>query len=299
VTETRRIDRSNALALNDEPHPQPKPEHRDAPHYETNAALLFARNVNDRVLYVGMNAADSHDGKGTPENELEWKSLSYLTGGRAERVQTSSGSTVEGFDISSDDGMRSFVKSLGLDDERSKGVVDVLRKTPTAGRDEIANIAKVLARGEKGGVVPSRWILSGHYGDTITDGSGSGNALRTEDVRAIAKALPKGAAMVEDIMVSGCYSGGKEQLEAWKTAFPNLRSAWGYGWQGSHGEGDKSPTGANAVRHVQEWELETRGRAAPVHAREALHGIVGAGNVSYWDGAYHPAISGQHDRAKP
>src|SRR5207248_2611767 len=129
-----------------------------------------------------------------------------------------------------------------------------------------AGIASVLARAERGESVPSRWILSGHYGDTITDGSGTGNAVRTEDVRAIAKAFPKGAAFVEDIMISGCYSGGKEQLEAWKSAFPNLRTAWGYGVEGSRGERDKSPTGANALRHIQEWEIETRGRGTPAHA---------------------------------
>jgi len=229
--------------------------------------------INDRILYVGMNHADH-------ENDREWQNLSYCTHGNCERVEDSVA-------IMDDDQTRAFVKSLGLADERSRAVLDVLRRTPDAGRDEIAGIAKVLARAYTGGEVPSRILLSGHYGDVITDGSGSGNAIRTSDVRAIARALPKGAEFVEDIMVSGCYSGGKDQLEIWQTAFPNLRIAWGYGRQDSHEESDKSPTGANAVRHIQEWELETRGRGTPSHAREALHGVVGANNISWWDGTYH------------
>lgn len=283
----------------------------EVPHDAGEAARMFAENAaakpktasdaagappeNDRVLYLGLNTTKTGE---VAQNDREHTNLVFLTRGQVERVAASSSSKVDGFDLSTKEGVLGFARSLRLDAAKADAVAAVLANAPTEGRDELAGIAKVLARAERGGVVPSRWVLSGHHGDTITDGA-SGNALRAADVRALAKALPAGAASVRDLMISGCYSGGREQLAAWKEAFPNLRSAWGYGWQGSYGAGDKSPSDAGAVRHIQEWEAETRGARTPTAGARSV-AAVGGQNISLWvDGRYAPATSGQHQTEKP
>lgn len=253
-------------------------------------ATSAAPRPNDDILYLGMNTAEAVPGYGA-QNDYEAKNLAGVAAGRGRvvRVAASGSSVVDGHDLSKEEGVRAFAKTLGLPPGRAEEIANVLLAASVEGRDELAGLAVVLARGERGEPVPSRWILSGHYGDRISDGA-SHNGVESRDVQALARALPKGAAQVEDIMISGCYSGSKPQLEAWHAAFPGTRSVWGYG-TGTHQKADQSPTGAWAVRHMAAWEAATRGRGAPTEAVRARELMV-SGNVSYLAaGAYHAATS--------
>jgi hypothetical protein len=288
--------------LENEPFFPGRPSERPLPepmHHADEAARLYAQNAvstgarsdatsaapraNDDVLYLGMNTAK---GGSVAQNDREWNNL---VGVKKERVEASRSGKIDGFDLSDEKQRLGFCKTLGLPDEQAERIAKVIESANPEGREELAGIAKVLARGERGEKVPSRWILSGHTGNVIRDGD-SPNQIDVSDVRALAKVMPQGAAYVEDILVSGCFSGGKEQLEAWKDAFPNVRSVVGYGTSGSFTEGDKSPTEAWAVAHITKWLAATKGRGLPTSALQHERGILFQ-NISYWDGSYHPAIS--------
>jgi hypothetical protein len=134
----------------------------------------------------------------------------------------------------------------------------------------------VWSEAEKGGSVPSRLVLSGHcYGDSIWDGGDENlGALPFDNLRALAAAMPRAAAHIEDVMISACSSGfagaeatgQRQSLTLWKTVFPNLKTAWGYGSPKDY----HSPTSQQAIMHVAAWEHATRGRVETLDARRAL-----------------------------
>lgn len=230
---------------------------------------------NDDVLYLGVNHAVVD---GQVQCDREARQLRFIAPNLVRVMSATDDATVGTFDLAKDSDLLPFAKSLGVPQEQAEKIAAVLEGARTQGRDELAGLAMVWARAERElGEVPSRIVLSGHCaGAGIYDGADSSNDVDFDDVRALAKAMPKAAAHVEDIMISACHSGSEDELEAWHDAFPNLRSAWGYGSDQS-----KSPTSSVAVAHMAAWERATRGRDVP-HAQPAiLHGS----NVTYWTAA--------------
>lgn len=107
--------------------------------------------------------------------------------------------------------------------------------------------------------------------DGGTEGLGN---LAFSSIHALARAMPRASAQIEDVMVSACSSGfdgasaigTRLPLSDWKKAFPNLKTAWGYGSPKDY----HSPTGQQAVMHIGAWEHATRGRAQNVDGKSAV-----------------------------
>ncbi len=279
--------RQNISDRDDEQNPEPKPE----PHVSRITAdsidtslRLYAQNAvpqprnvvdasggsspafNDRIMYVGMNTYGKQCDK-------ESHSLNAVVIGHSERDKDLGADKVRVgtrvVDLSTDAGAEEFAKSLALPAAQTAAIATVLRHASAGSRDELAGIANVWARGERGASIPSRIVLSGHCaGDAIYDG-GSENlgALRFSSVQALAAAMPKASAQIEDLMISACSSGfdgasataARVPLSSWKSAFPNLKTAWGYGSP----KDVHSPSEQQAVMHIAAWERSTRGRAQP------------------------------------
>jgi hypothetical protein len=155
-----------------------------------------------------------------------------------------------------------FSKSLGLLPAQAKKVHDALKLAGDDSRDELARIARLWAKAELGGRMPSRMVLSGHSNGDVFWGE-RGWLTRTE-ISNLADALPKAAAKVEDLMLAGCGCGGPGVFTEWQTVLPNLKTIWGYQ--------KKSPaTGDGAEEHQARWESVSRGRSEKMtraHAKE-------------------------------
>lgn len=275
--------------------PKPRTVSHDGPQAYDSDLVRYAQNAtapartasdatttrpppNDQVMYLGTNTQKTADGK-TTQSDLEFRNLQYASGGKAIQIKPSTQAMTD---------IDAWAKSLGLPPDKTAAIASVIKNADPAGRDELAQIAAVWAKGELGGSVPSRMVLSGHYADRIADADGS-NAVLAKDIQALAKAMPRASAQVEDIMVSACYGGAQTQIDAWRGAFPNVKSVWTYG-DGGHTARDKSPTDSVAVEHVVEWEKETRGRALPnAKPQTEMDGMGKATlhNVTLWNGAYH------------
>ena len=99
------------------------------------------------------------------------------------------------------------------------------RADPDA-KDELAQLTKTWAKGERGEEIPSRLVLSGHsVGDGVW-GDHNGEIYR-RDIADLAKAMPRAAAQVEDLHISGCYSGGQGDVDSWRGIFP-AKTVWAY-----------------------------------------------------------------------
>ncbi len=247
--------------------------------------------ANDDILYLGTNTTPMPGPKGAPvpQWQAERDALAWRSGGKCTTITPSTASGVSAggktYDLSKPGDVDAWSKTLGLPADRAAAVATALKNAAPDGRDELAQIATVWAKGELGGSVPSRLVLSGHYANRIADANGS-NGVNASDIQALAKAMPHAAAQVEDVMVSACYGGSQTQTDAWRSAFPNAKSVWTYG-NGGHELRDKSPTGFAAIEHLVEWEKETRGRALPNAKPQTEMDAMGKltlQNVSVWRG---------------
>jgi hypothetical protein len=202
---------------------------------------------NDDVLFVGVR----HEVKD------EYKAFAKRAKGEGYGTQWIGGdkSTIDvggkTYDLSTDTGVRDFADALGLPKKQADAVYEALKSNPKSGRDELAAIAVALAEGEKGGKVPSRMIVSGHH--AMGQFTGDYGTISDSSLQALARALPKGAAQVEDLHLAGCYSSGRARIDTWREAFPGMRTLWAY---------DDSAPGfdSGAVKHQQLWDEATRGR---------------------------------------
>ncbi len=165
------------------------------------------------------------------------------------------------YDLTTPTGREDFVKTLGLPKSQSDEIVKILARSGPDTRDELAQLAQIWAEGEKGGKVPGRMVLSGHsVGDVLWGEEGKGKSkfengwLSRDDFTALAKAMPKAAAQVQDIAISACFCGGEDNLNKWKEGFPNAKTVTAYD--------GFSPSGKNAggsQKSLQRWEKLTRG----------------------------------------
>jgi hypothetical protein len=221
-----------------------------------------APRPNDEVLHLGMGQF-AHD---------EVRHL-RSTGARVTAVQDSpagddriraAGRT---HDLSSRAGIDGFVGTLGLPAAQQARVAEAIESAGPDARDELASLAQVWARGERGGSVPSRVVISGHHvGDSIW-GDTNGE-VRWESLKKLADAMPRAAGQVEDLHLSACYSGGERAEGLYRSIFPSLKTVWGY-------EGSAPGTWSGAMPHLSAWEQATRGRGTDVAS--AAEGLVRRG----------------------
>ena len=260
---TDRIEPKSVRAFDHESMPWPKTEKRKDPEvsgavdrasadavrgYALHATASRSVALDDRVLYVGMNPAS------------EAVEVAALRGAGADVTQIA----------------HSEPRSIGLDGSQAEAVARILAGAPKGSRDELASIAKVWAAAERGGTAPSRLVLSGHSaGSSIYY---KDDSLRFDDLRKLAAAMPRGAAHVEDLHLSGCNTGlaamSTTEREAWVRVFPNLQTLWGYQGSCAMAPGED----------LRAWEQKTRGRASVI-ALDGNGPVVVANRFGRLDGA--------------
>jgi hypothetical protein len=260
-----------------------------------------APRMNDRVLYVGMNSEGGQSGQeerglAIPVDPAASHATNvrgttgHVAIGHSERDATLGSDRVrvagEVVDLATGAGAAAFAASLGLPAAQARTIAQLLTSAPAGTRDELAGIAAEWAKAERGGECPSRLVVSGHCDGKGVWGNGASDegTLAFSSLFALARAMPRAASFVEDVMLSACSSGydgpsagERTALSAWKQHFPNLRTAWGYGGKSDAPGAYRSPSFQQAVMHVGAWEKATRGR---------VENLDGAGAVRrYFDAA--------------
>ena len=268
----------------------------------TGASAAPPNRRND-VLYIGMNMDAS--GTGKPQSESESAALLKMTSGHAQRIERPVTTIVENggvkFDTSTEAGCEAFAKSLGLPSKQADLVATALTTNfEGRGRTELALLAKSWSDGEHGGTLPGRLVLSGHcYLGGVYDGLNARDFLNFASLQTLARAMPKAAGQVEDVMFSACASGKGEDIQGWRDAFPNMKSLWAYGGPDTH-----SPSGNQAIEHIRVWEQATRSDHVPLAKDQAtpatqdaataarIHALPMHDHISIWTatGSYRNAM---------
>jgi hypothetical protein len=181
------------------------------------------------------------------------------------------------YDLTNDAGIQGFVGTLGLPRAQSDKIADVIRGGGPDARDELAQIAQVWAKGEKGGSVPSRLMVSSHSTGGMYWGDDNGTIQRAS-IMQLADAMPQAARQVQDIHLSACYSGGQDAMNAYRAAFPHAKTIWAY-------TGSAPGAHSGATTHMSRWDAATRGD------KNALTLALAAGtrkgeNVAVWSEAH-------------
>lgn len=230
------------------------------------------RRANDDILLLGLNQGAESEAKGLRERGAKvtlikdsFESGKVKTTGADRRPVT--------HDLNTEAGVGGFVKTLGLPAEQSDQISKVLQGADPRARDELGQLAQVWAKGEKGGAVPSRLMLSGHSTGGRIWGDGNGQ-VQFDEVGALAKAMPKAAAQVQDLHVAACYAGGERNMDKFRDMFPNLKTAWGY-------TGSAPGADSGAAAHQRRWEAATRGDRTDL-SRNLANGTRKGENVATW-----------------
>jgi len=201
---------------------------------------------NDRVLFLGMNPPSVR----TATRQMSrHATLSVITdSGLPDHVKVNG----KWMELDSSYGIAAFVKTLHLPPKNAAGVRRALALCETGARDELGQLAMVWARGEKGGLIPSRMVLAGHSNGDGVWGDDNGS-LRLGPLLVLSRALPHATCQVEDAFVTGCYSGGEVTMDQYLLIFPRAKTIWAY---------DAQAPGVDNGATVDQagWELATRGR---------------------------------------
>ena len=133
------------------------------------------------------------------------------------------------------------------------GVVRAMNMCEKEAKDELGELAKTWAAGEKGAKIPSRIVLAGHSNGDGVWGDNNGS-LRLGPLLELSRALPHASAQIEDAFVTGCYGGGEVTMDQYLLIFPRAKTIWAYDAQ--------APGVDNGAKLDQGgWEKATRGRA--------------------------------------
>ena len=207
--------------------------------------------VPSAIGYIGMN----------PAAAKEAKALKYVS---KDQVLISLDDPEAQKGLITDHGVGKFVyKELGIDPSKDVDKFIKAYKTLKAvgifARDQMGHMMKWFRGAEQGKYTLERLVLSGHsdgvnlWGDSEDDHE-PGSFLLHRDLANIAGVFPKAAGQVQDIMFSACWS--VVAIKKMTEIFPNLQTAWGYiGFSPSIGQG--------SARHIQKWEMTTRGDKTP------------------------------------
>ena len=155
---------------------------------------------DESVVYLGLNTVghQSAEEAASLRNDLAGARahVEVIARGEADpalgpdKIRLPAGAVV---DLATSAGRAQFVSSLGVSAGASRAVDEVLADAPAGSRDELAGLAAVLARGERGEPVPARLVLSGHsIGDRIYDGAvgPESGQVTFASLKDLARALP-------------------------------------------------------------------------------------------------------------
>ncbi len=230
-------------------------------------AAGWAPKTNDKVLFVAMNNSDAH--RSTLESDALSARGTNVTVIKDAKVDD----TINGNDLSTQQGATAFAMSLGLPAEQTKKIADVLVNAGPDARDELAGIAQQWAVAEKGGQAPSRLVLSGHHVGYGVYGENNGK-LDWPTVGALAEAMPRGAKSVQDLLIAGCYSGGESAMEKYTAMFPEAKTIVAY-------DGSSPGASSGATGHQKVWERMTRGDSQALTKKD-FEGMRKGENVTVW-----------------
>ena len=120
------------------------------------AAPIYNGPYNDRIVFLGMNAGPTARATARMKRRAEVTVISNT--GPQDRVRV--GGKLH--DLRDKAGIAAFAKGLGLPAPNAAGVRRALQMCEKDAKDELAQLALVWARGEKGAKIPSRLVLAGH-----------------------------------------------------------------------------------------------------------------------------------------
>lgn len=217
------------------------------------AAPPYRGPWNDKIVYLGMNSGPTRRATRALQDQAEVHVITNA--GRSDFWN--------GFNLGNARGRREFVASLSLPAQNAAGVSEALADAEDGARDELAQLAAIWARGQKGGNIPSRLVLAGHSNGDGVWGDNNGS-LRLGPLLTLARALPGAAVQIEDAFVTGCYSGGEVTMDQYLLIFPRAKTIWAY-------EAQAPGVDNGATVDQAGWERATRGRnAAFVPTRSAV-----------------------------
>jgi len=212
---------------------------------------------NDEVLYVGLNPRAAWEA--TFLRAAGASVTQVLNAVAPAQVQYGSFRTGrKTADLTTQEGVVAFVETFKLPDTaQAKAVVAAIWAGEPKIRDELARIAEVWAKAERGSDIPSRLMLSGHSTGDGPWGTGNGQ-IHWPVFEQLVHAFPRAAARVEDVHLAMCRSA-RDQAFFMIDLFPNLRTFWGY-------EGSAPSTFDGAFTHFRLWEDATKGQKAELTA---------------------------------
>ncbi len=217
-----------------------------------NKDLQADKPGNDDILLVGMNETAKHEARNLRSNARG--SVEAVLDSQAGNDQFKVGSTT--YDLTTDEGRSGFVGTLGLPADQSAKIADAIGSGGKDAKDELAGIAQVWARGERGEDMPSRMVISGHHVGSSVWGDDNGRLTWTS-LQKLSDAMPTAAGRVEDLHIAACYSGGASKAEKYQKIFPNAKTVWAY-------SGSAPGTWSGAMAHQKYWERATRGAGQDV-----------------------------------
>lgn len=177
----------------------------------------------------------------------------------------------ETLDLSTESGRARFTEVLGLTRTPANRVQRALALAAADARDELAQLARLLARAERGQVpCPRRIVLSGHAAYRGVrgeyDGRQRNGVVRLDDLRRLTRAFPVAAAQVRHLMIAACFVVGSTDLAGYREIFPGLVDVAGYG---AKAPSSRSPQSA---LHLRRWARATRRRGDAPLTRAAVFG---------------------------
>ena len=175
------------------------------------------------------------------------------------------------FDLRKEADLRGFVQTLRLPSRGAAGVLKALQICDANARDELAQLAQIWARGERGENIPSRLVLAGHSNGDGVWGDDNGS-LRLGPLLQLSRALPRAAVQIEDAFVTGCYSGGEVTMDQYLLIFPRAKTIWAY-------EAQAPGVDNGATIDQGGWERNTRGRGADFVPKSSA---VGGKKIAVW-----------------
>ena len=187
-------------------------------------------------------------------------------------------------DLATPEGSRSFALTLGLPAAQTVKVADAIQGAQNDARDELAQLAQVFAKAERGEGMPSRLVLSGHNIGGGVWGDDNGR-LSFDALEQLTDAMPKAAASVQDLHLSACYSGGERLMDRYRAMFPEAKTIWAY-------SGSAPGSASGAPTHQARWDAATRGDKEAL-SRALAEGSRKGENVAVWSKA------GGYDNGKP
>jgi hypothetical protein len=258
------------------PSPAPAPAPAPAPDWKPKH--------NDDIVFVGMNTGAAHE-----VNELRKLGARVTFIKDAPKDDQIRVGKIT-YDLSKPDGAKAFAATLGLPADQTEKIADAISNAEPDSRDELAQLAQVWAKAEKGGQIPSRLMLSGHSGGNSVWGDGNGR-LTFESIEKLAAAMPRAASSIEDLHLAACSTGQQTQMDHYRAMFPNVKTIWAY----TNSDTGSAP-GAfeGATTHERLWEKATRGDKDTLDRTIAISANKG-NNVAVWtaSGGYDNGLTTQ------